>query len=126
MGKQSGLENFCTDLSPGEYEAAPIRTLVKLRKCPAYLLPSQPFLGRCVPTFGLVKTVNTNETRTNIRSLKTSADEAIDEENLKKGIEYLMKAIDVQGKLIKLFSIQNLIETKYFRKRRKIIVRPRE
>ena len=101
MGKQSGLENFCTDLSPGEYEASTIQSLVKLRKCPAYLLPSQPFLGRCVPTFGLVKTVNTNETRTNIRSLKTSADEAIDEENLKKGIEYLMKAIDVQGKLIK-------------------------
>ena len=42
-------------LSPGEFEGTTVKELVRLRKCPAYVLPSSPVLGRCVPTFGLTR-----------------------------------------------------------------------
>ena len=95
MGKQDGLERFCHYDSAHEMDA-PIQTLVKSRKCPAYLIPSQPFLGRCVPTFGLVRTTNTSLAR--ITEMQTAEDKPVDTNNLKLGIEYLMKAIDIQGK----------------------------
>jgi choline transporter-like protein 2/4/5 len=46
-------EPFCRGLEPGEFQAnykTNYKMLVKQRKCPAYLLPSQPVLGRCIPT----------------------------------------------------------------------------
>eukprot|EP00090_Calanus_glacialis_P041007 TRINITY_DN7188_c0_g1_i2.p1 TRINITY_DN7188_c0_g1~~TRINITY_DN7188_c0_g1_i2.p1 ORF type:complete len:720 (-),score=98.82 TRINITY_DN7188_c0_g1_i2:192-2351(-) len=101
LGKAEGLENFCTDLSPGEFDhqTTNVSTLVKQRKCPAYLLPSTPFLGRCVPTFGLVRT-GSDEQETNsrmVRSMKTEDGEELNSDSLKGGIEYLMKVIDLRG-----------------------------
>jgi len=101
LGKNSGLENFCRDLSPGEFEhkTTNVSTLVKQRKCPAYLLPSTPFLGRCVPTFGLVRTGSEDEqvNSRQVRSMKTEDGENVDDKSLKEGIEYLMKVIDLRG-----------------------------
>ena len=95
MGKQDVLGRFCDYDDPADADT-PLQQLVKGRKCPAYLIPSQPFLGRCVPTFGLVRT--TNSTISRITEMKTSEDKPVDTNNLKLGIEYLMKAIDIQGK----------------------------
>jgi len=97
FGKSDGLKNFCTDLSPGEFEhqTTNISTLVKQRKCPAYLLPSKPFLGRCVPTFGLVPEEETNTKE--MRSMKTQDGTELDSDSLKGGIEYLMKVIDLRS-----------------------------
>jgi len=96
MGKKEGLESFCTDLSSGEYVATSMRDLVKKRKCPAYIIPSKPFLGRCVPTFGLLRA--TNETVKEVQKMETSTGEKVDSDDLRQGIEYLMKAIDLQGR----------------------------
>ena len=103
-GKDAFLKNFCTDLSPGEFEARTIKDLVMKRKCPAFLIPSRPFLGRCVPTFGLVGVPSKDEataTKANITGLRTSSEGIVDVKDLKKGMEYLMTAINLQGKNIR-------------------------
>ena len=102
MGKQDNLDNFCRDLGSGEFSASSIQSLVKLRKCPAYLIPSKPFLGRCVPTFGLSRT--TNASTREVERMVSSDGSNVDSDNLKKGIEYLMKAIDIQGRGERLLS----------------------
>ena len=100
-GKEDKLKQFCTGLSPGEFESGStdVLRLVKQRKCPAYLLPSKPFFGRCVPTFGLVRsTESANITRTiQTKRIQTSNEENLDEGNLREGIAYLMKVIDLRS-----------------------------
>jgi choline transporter-like protein 2/4/5 len=94
-GAEPRLGQFCTGLAPGELDSASLTGLVKGRRCPAYLLPSKSFLGRCVPTFGLVRT-SSNLTRT-VQRIHTSEEETLDEGNLKEGIDYLMKVIDLRS-----------------------------
>ena len=53
---------FYTDLSPGEYEGTTVEDLIRLRKCPAYLLTSTTVLGRCVPNFGLLPPNSSDQT----------------------------------------------------------------
>ena len=73
-----------------------LRNLVKKRKCPAYLIPSRPFLGRCVPTFGLVRS-SANLTRSNVERMQTQDGSQVDSEKLKEGVKYLMELIDLRG-----------------------------
>ena len=85
-----------------EFEASSVQGLVKQRKCPAYLVPSKPFLGRCVPTFGLARA--NNVTTRQVERMQTSDGSNVDSDNLKKGIEYIMKAIDAKGRLERLMA----------------------
>ena len=101
-GKSEGLADYCRDLAAGEFEASSVQGLVKQRKCPAYLVPSQPFLGRCVPTFGLARA--NNVTTRQVERMQTSDGSNVDSDNLKKGIEYIMKAIDAKGRLERLMA----------------------
>ena len=97
QGKRDQLDQYCRDLQPQEYATTDLLTLVKQRKCPAYLLPSKPFLGRCVPTFGLVRsTAGENMTRS-MQRIQTSNEQTLDEDNLQEGISYLLKVIDLRG-----------------------------
>ena len=40
---------LCTGLTDAEKETPNIQELVKKRKCPGFIFPSEPFLGRCIP-----------------------------------------------------------------------------
>ena len=75
-------------------------SLVSSRKCPAYLLPSKQFLGRCIPTFGLVKQGEEASTRmeSKMNSIQTSpGGETLDKEGLLEGVQYILKALDLRG-----------------------------
>lgn len=96
------LEEYCTMLSPGEFENTSIEELVKSRKCPAYILPSTQILGRCVPDFGLH--TETSEEMMKINNLKREDQTDVNDKSLKEGIDYLLKVIDLRGVWEKLIS----------------------
>ena len=87
QGVAATTGDFCTGLTPGELgNSRNISVLVKQRKCPAYLLPSRPFLHRCIP--GLT---GPEATTTRVQGLQVNQDK------VKEGVEHLWEAINVKG-----------------------------
>jgi len=106
QGKSSGLNQFCDNLIPGQLEdsTTPISKLVEERSCPAYLLPSTPVLGRCVPTFGLVRREEAGRAEDKMKYIKLENGEVLEQEKVLKGIDYVMAIINARGHGEKILS----------------------
>lgn len=101
-GKIERIKGYCRNLAGGEFENRSMEDLVKQRKCPSFLVPSKTFLGRCVPTFGLE--ADNNLTNMQVEMMKTLDGSNVESEKLKKGLEFIMKAIDAMGRFDRLMA----------------------
>ena len=96
QGAMIGLEQYCTNLAPGELaNSRNVSDLVKQRKCPAYLLPSSPILGRCIPDprspLGLKKsTAGTLQAEVNEAQVQEGVKHVWESLNLKSYAEKLL------------------------------------
>ena len=93
----SGLEQYCTNLAPGELaNSRNVSDLVKQRKCPAYLLPSSPILGRCIPDprspLGLKKSTAGN--------LQAEVNEA----QVQEGVKHVWESLNLKSYAEKLLA----------------------
>ena len=92
-----GLEQYCTNLAPGELaNSRNVSDLVKQRKCPAYLLPSSPILGRCIPDprspLGLKKSTAGN--------LQAEVNEA----QVQEGVKHVWESLNLKSYAEKLLA----------------------
>ena len=92
----AGLDKYCANLAPGELaNSRNVSELVKQRKCPAYLLPSSPILGRCIPDprspLGLKKAANIPP-------------HEINEDQVKQGVKHVWEALNLKSYAEKLLA----------------------
>ena len=93
----SGLDKFCTNLAPGELaNSKNVSELVKQRKCPGYLLPSSPILGRCIP-----------DPRSPL-GLKTASagnpPPEVNEDQVKQGVKHVWESLNLKSYAEKLLA----------------------